>query len=105
MLDIWLGPRCASGDWYITVLKIQRKIYVDGRQVKMESFESTISFWIQAISWPLKQLSKYLWQCLFLIKSYAYNRFFWTHLDGCVCIMIYLFIYLFKSLFTIGIQK
>ena len=37
-----LGSACASTDWYITVLKIQTKICKDGRQVKMESIESTI---------------------------------------------------------------
>ena len=38
ILNVWLGPGCASTDWYITVLKIQTKICKDGRQVKMESF-------------------------------------------------------------------
>ena len=38
ILDAWLSPGCASADWYITVLKVQIKIYKDGRQVKMESF-------------------------------------------------------------------
>ena len=43
ILDGFLGPACASTDWYITVLKIQTKICKDGRQVKMELIESTIS--------------------------------------------------------------
>ena len=38
ILNAWLGPGCASADWYITVFKIQTKICKDGRQVKMESF-------------------------------------------------------------------
>ena len=37
ILDAWLGPECASVDWYI-VLKIQIKMCKDERQVKMESF-------------------------------------------------------------------
>ena len=36
---------CASADWYITVLKFQTKTGKDGKLVKMESFESTISIW------------------------------------------------------------
>ena len=38
ILNAWLGPGCASADWYIAVFKIQTKICKDGRQVKMESF-------------------------------------------------------------------
>ena len=34
-----------------------------------------------------KSLSKYLWQSLFLAKSHAFRIFFWTPLDGCVCVM------------------
>ena len=34
-----------------------------------------------------KLLSKYMWQSLFLVKSYAFNIFSWTPLDGCICIM------------------
>ena len=37
IFDAWLGPGCASEDWYITALTIQTKICKDGRQVKMES--------------------------------------------------------------------
>ena len=105
----WLGPGCASEDWYITVLKIQTKILEDGRQVQMESFKSTMSLWslshkptikptIQSISpvpfsriflWKIfyDLLSKYLWQSLFLVKSHAFSIFFWATMDECVCIM------------------
>ena len=38
ILDVWLGPGRASVDGYITALKIQTKICIDGRQVKIESF-------------------------------------------------------------------
>ena len=38
ILDEWLGPGCASADWYITVLKLQTKICKDEGQVNMESF-------------------------------------------------------------------
>ena len=38
ILVAWLGRGCASADWYITVLKIQTKIWKGGRRVKMESF-------------------------------------------------------------------
>ena len=38
ILDAWLGPGHASEDRYITVLKVQTKISMDGSQVKMESF-------------------------------------------------------------------
>ena len=31
--------------------------------------------------------SVYLWQSLYSVKSNAFNIFFWTTLDGCVCIM------------------
>ena len=37
ILDARLSPECTSADWYITVLKMQMKIYKDGRQVKVES--------------------------------------------------------------------
>ena len=36
ILDALLGPGRASADWYITALKIQTKIFIDGKQVKME---------------------------------------------------------------------
>ena len=38
ILDAWLGPGQASANRYITALKIQMNICIDGRQVKMESF-------------------------------------------------------------------
>ena len=38
ILDEWLGPGCASADWYIPVLKLQTKICKDEGQVNMESF-------------------------------------------------------------------
>ena len=38
ILDEWLGPGCASADWYIAVLKLQTKICKDEGQVNMESF-------------------------------------------------------------------
>ena len=38
ILDAWLGPGGASADRYITVLKVQTKRCIDGRQLKMESF-------------------------------------------------------------------
>ena len=38
ILDAWLGLGRGSADWYITVLKIQAMICIDGRQVKIESF-------------------------------------------------------------------
>ena len=38
ILDEWLGPGCASADWYIVVLKLQTKICKDEGQVNMESF-------------------------------------------------------------------
>ena len=38
ILNAWLGPGCASADWYITDFKIQTKICKDGKQVKLESF-------------------------------------------------------------------
>ena len=38
ILDAWLGPGRASADRYITFHKIQTKICIDGRQVKLESF-------------------------------------------------------------------
>ena len=37
ILDAWLGPGCASVDWYITVLKIQTETCIDEGQVKMGS--------------------------------------------------------------------
>ena len=45
ILDAWLGSGRNSADWYIKVLKIQTKMCKDGRQVKMESFWSTVSIW------------------------------------------------------------
>ena len=38
ILNAWVSPGYVSADWYIAVLKIQTKIYKDGRQVKMELF-------------------------------------------------------------------
>ena len=38
ILDAWLGAGRTSADWYITALKIQTKICINGKQVKMESF-------------------------------------------------------------------
>ena len=109
ILDAWLSLGCASADWYITVLIIQTKIYKHGRQVKMESFQSTIFIWslshrptikttIKSISMVpilrifvrkifLNLLSKYRWHNLFLVKSHAFSIFFWTPVDECVWIM------------------
>ena len=93
--------------WYITVLKIRIEIYKGERQVKMESFWSTISVWnlrhkptiktaIKGIH-PVpfsrifvgkifcKLFSKYRWQSLFVVKSHAFSIFFWIPLDGCAC--------------------
>ena len=43
ILDAYLGSVRGSVDWYITVLKIKMNICIDGRQVKMESLQSTFS--------------------------------------------------------------
>ena len=43
ILDAYLGSVHGSVDWYITVLKIKMNICIDGRQVKMESLQSTFS--------------------------------------------------------------
>ena len=45
ILDAWVGPGCAFTDWYITVLKIHTKIYKNGRQVKIKTFESITFTW------------------------------------------------------------
>ena len=45
ILHAWVGPGHASADWYITVLKIQMKVCMNGRQVTMEQVYSTISIW------------------------------------------------------------
>ena len=37
ILDALLGPGRASADCYIIALKIQTKIYIDGKQIKTES--------------------------------------------------------------------
>ena len=100
ILDAWLGPGRASADWYITALKIQTKICKVRRQVKVESFQSTISIWslsdrptinttiksICSVPWPIifaretfcKLSSKLLRQRLFLVKPGAFSKFFWT---------------------------
>ena len=38
ILDGWLGPGRTSADCYITAIKIQMQLCIDGRQVKTESF-------------------------------------------------------------------
>ena len=37
ILNAWLGPGCASADWWITVIKIKTKIGKYRKLVKMES--------------------------------------------------------------------
>ena len=74
----------------------------------MESFQSTVSIWclnhkptikttIRSIClvlfsifvWKMfcRLLSKYLWQNLFLVKSYVFSILFWTPIDWGVWIM------------------
>ena len=38
IVNAWLSQQRVSVGWYITALKIQTKVCIDGRQVKMKSF-------------------------------------------------------------------
>ena len=100
ILDTWMGPGrgfADQGDWYITALKIQAKIFKDGRQViilikrpylKFESwanYETTIKS-ISSVPFSrmfirkifCRSLSKHLWWSLYLVKFHAFSIFFLT---------------------------